>query len=154
LTDEDATLRPAAGQTPTRGTPPSLSAQQYRRSVLRDLSWLLNSQALPADEKVDEFPEVASSVLNYGLPDLASRTIDGLSDYELTRMISRAIQRFEPRIVPQSLSVRVARNKGADRPGTVEVEIEGDVWALPVPERVCFRPEIDLGLGICKVGDR
>jgi type VI secretion system protein ImpF len=142
--------------TAAAGAGRALSPRQYRASVLRDLRWLLNSQAAPAVERIEEFPEVAASVLNYGLPDLASRTVSGLSDVELERMIARAIERFEPRIIRQSLSVRVSRAAAgtADQPGIIEVTIEGEIWALPAPEAIFIRTEIDLGIGSCNVVDR
>jgi type VI secretion system protein ImpF len=164
LVDDDATLRravtpsaPPSGanvREPLRPQDKSLSAWQYRQSVLRDLQWLLNSQALPAVEQIEDFPEVAASVLNYGLPDLSSRMLSGISDRELEQMITRAIERFEPRILPHTLRVRVVGSNTDGRPGAIEVEIQAEVWALPMPESVHLRTEIDFGLGACVVKGR
>lgn len=154
LVDDEATLRPSASRDRGRAYDKVLSPWQYRQSVLRDLRWLLNTQALPAAEGVEAFPEVAASVLNYGLPDLSSRMLGGISDAELERVIARAIERFEPRILPNTLRVRVVRARPDGRPGAIEVEVRAEVWALPVPEAVHLRTEIDVGLGACVVGDR
>ena len=48
-----------------------LSINRLKRSVLRDLAWLLNSGNLEMTEDLEPFPEVSNSVLNYGVLDLA-----------------------------------------------------------------------------------
>ena len=47
-----------------------------RREVSRDLDALLNSVALESTVDMDNAPNVRRSILNYGLPGIAIRTID------------------------------------------------------------------------------
>ena len=47
-----------------------------RREVSRDLDALLNTVALDATVDMDDTPHVRKSILNFGLPDIAIRTID------------------------------------------------------------------------------
>jgi len=55
-----------------------LSPARLRECVRRDLTWLLNTTHLAALEDLDAHPEVARSVLNYGMPDLAGRTVSSV----------------------------------------------------------------------------
>lgn len=149
LTDQGATLRPGssgAGEL-------VLSPREYRDSVLRDLQWLLNSLCQPEAVDIDGFPNVASSVLNYGIPDLSRLVLGGATRTQLERWVTRAIERFEPRILPGTLSVRVASEDAESRPGSLQLEIQGEVWTLPEPEPVYLRTEIDLGTGGCRLMD-
>jgi type VI secretion system protein ImpF len=50
-----------------------LSIRQLRECVLRDLSWLLNTTQLEANEDLDAYPEVRRSTVNYGVPSLAGK---------------------------------------------------------------------------------
>ena len=50
-----------------------LSIQKLRESVLRDVAWLLNTTNLAESDLAERYPDVAKSVVNYGLPDLATK---------------------------------------------------------------------------------
>ena len=128
----------------------TVTLDEYRAAVLRDLRWLLNSACHLPWEDIREFPHVARSVLNYGTRDLAGVTTDNLDGLDLERQYREAIINFEPRIVPDSLQVRLVH---ADRSevGRVGFEIKGHLWALPHPERIYFRTEIDLETGVCEI---
>ncbi|MGD0770035.1 MAG: type VI secretion system baseplate subunit TssE [Tepidisphaeraceae bacterium] len=151
LTDETATLRSRAADSAGRSGGFALSPREYREKVVRDLRWLLNSHSLSDCEQIDDFPQVACSVLNYGLPDLTSMFAEGATAARVESMIRRAIERFEPRILRKSLKVKVVEVLGADSLGTFQIEIEAEVWAVPVAERLYLRTEIDLGIGRVEV---
>ena len=51
-----------------------LSPSRLRECVRRDLVWLMNTTHLRSTQDLDDYPLVARSVLNFGLPDLAGRT--------------------------------------------------------------------------------
>jgi type VI secretion system protein ImpF len=51
-----------------------LSLQRLREGVRRDLTWLLNTPNLATVQDLENYPEVAGSTLNFGIPDLAGRT--------------------------------------------------------------------------------
>ena len=51
-----------------------LSPYRLRESVRRDLSWLFNTTNLASSLDLERFPQVESSTLNFGLPDLTGRT--------------------------------------------------------------------------------
>ncbi len=124
-----------------------LSVRRLRDCVLRDLSWLLNSASLPAEEKYAEYPLVCHSVLNYGIRDLTGQTSAGIDVPALERMLRQAIWDFEPRILRNSVRVRAVEGNTELDHNTVVFEIEGDLWAQPVPLQLYLRTEIDLEAG-------
>lgn len=128
----------------------TVTLDEYRVAVLRDLRWLLNSSCHLPGEDICEFPHVARSVLNYGTRDLAGVTSDNLDAMELERQFREAIVAFEPRIVADTLQVRMVQSDRTEI-GRVGFEIKGHLWALPHPERIFFRTDIDLESGICDI---
>src|SRR5258708_32270844 len=47
-----------------------VSLRRLREGVLRDLAWLLNATNMAVLEDLTDYPYVAQSVLNYGMPGL------------------------------------------------------------------------------------
>src|SRR5512140_1602921 len=81
--------------------PPPTRAQSVRllrASVRRDLEWLLNTRRTPEPAEED-FPEVAKSLYNFGLPDLNALHWESSRDRtRLARVVQEAILIFEPRL--------------------------------------------------------
>ena len=65
--------------------------------------------------------------------------------------IRDAIMRFEPRIIPDTLVVRVmnAEERARNTANTVGFEIRGTLWATPLPELFQVKTEINLENGEC-----
>lgn len=130
-----------------------LTLNRLRDCVLRDLSWLLNSVNLGDPTIAAQYPQVAVSVLNYGLPDLAGLTTSIIDADELARMIRQIIWDFEPRILRHSLQVRVGSGVPRGAPNSLTFEIRGEVWAQPVPLELLVKTELDLETGNINVVD-
>lgn len=128
-----------------------LSLRRLRESVLRDLSWLLNSANLPEAGDATEHPLVAHSVLNYGIPDLTGKASAGTDVAALERVLRQAIWDFEPRVLRNSVRVRAVEQDTERDHNTLLFEIEGLLWAQPVPLQVFLRTEIDLEAGAVAV---
>jgi type VI secretion system protein ImpF len=140
LTDEE----PARNQESRKAR--VLSVGRLRESVLRDIAWLLNSGNLPEDDLEANYPHVARSVVNYGLPDLAGLTASGIDVAELEQIVKQALWDFEPRIIRDTLRVR-AHAEGDMSHNALIFEIEGDLWAQPIPLEMLLKTEIDLETG-------
>lgn len=123
------------------------SLRQVREAVLRDLSWLLNTPARGADMLGEGSEHVATSVLNYGVPDLCGVTSSGLSLPELERALTRAIRAFEPRIVASTLRVKAIVDESQMGQNALVFEITGDLWADPIPDPLYLRTSVDLETG-------
>jgi len=90
---------------------------------------------------------VARSVLNYGVPEFAGKALSGVDVYQVEQRVRRAIIAFEPRILEESLQVRlVVREDGMDRNALV-FDIEGRLWAHPMPLHLLLKTEVDLETG-------
>jgi type VI secretion system protein ImpF len=131
----------------------ALSMQKLRESVQRDLGWLLNAVNLASTTDLGNFPQTASSVLNYGFPDLAGRAASGLDVPALERLLQQTIWNFEPRFLRNSLKVRLVRDENRMDHNALSFEIQGELWAQPLPLRVFLKTEIDLDIGEVKVSD-
>jgi type VI secretion system protein ImpF len=131
-----------------------LSVRRLRDGVLRDLGWLLNTARLDITEDLSDHPEVARSVLNYGLPDLTGMTTSGIDSSELEREVRQAIADFEPRMMRNSVRVRVVLDPDHMNRNTLRFEIEADLWAKPLPEQLYLKTEVDLETGSFTIEDR
>src|SRR5262245_39357847 len=140
LTDDE----PAKNQEPRKNR--VLSLNRLREGVLRDIAWLLNSAKLPEDDLEENYPHVARSVVNYGLPDLAGLTASGIDVAELEQIVKQALWDFEPRIIRETLKV-TARADGEMSHNALVFEIEGELWAQPIPLEMLLKTEIDLETG-------
>ena len=124
-----------------------LSMRRLRESVLRDLSWLMNADNLAQTQDLSEFPYAAASTVNYGLRDLAGVSVSGSLIAEFEREVRQAILDFEPRILPGSLRVRAISDTDRMDRHALSFEIEGEMWADPVPMRVLLKTDVDVESG-------
>lgn len=131
-----------------------LSIRELRAIVLRDLAWLFSCTNLAASEDLEAFPEVERSVLNYGLPDLSGQTVDSLKTGMLERMLDQAIRNFEPRILPKTLKVRLLPADPERGGNSLAFEIDGDLWAQPLPQHLYLETKLDLELGQAEISER
>ena len=128
-----------------------LSMRRLRQCVLRDLEWLLNTGNLEATEDLDDYPLVAGSVLNYGMPELAGCFASNLDLVEMERAVRQAILDFEPRILRNTVKVRAILSEDQLNNNALAFEIEGELWAQPIPEKLFLKTEIDLETGAVSV---
>ena len=134
-----------------------MSLERLKQSVLRDLSWLLNTEYLEAAYSLDGFPEVRSSVLNYGIPSIVGLTITDLTDTMrggLAKTLRDAIVRFEPRLDPDSIVVRTHADKEQMDGRTLTFEIEAELIAEPAPLRLLLTSIVDLENGQATLAER
>lgn len=109
--------------------------RELRNSVRRDLEQLLNSR-FRVVEPPEEFTEIEHSLLNYGMPDLATvNIIDNDKRKEFTQRLENILRRFEPRF--KTVKVEYLDNKdNTDR--TLRFRIDAVLYADPAPEVVIF----------------
>ncbi|WP_322401727.1 type VI secretion system baseplate subunit TssE [Massilia luteola] len=121
-----------------------LSVRSLREGVLRDLAWLLNTTNLLSVSDVPRLPHLASTVLNYGMPDMSGASLANMNAADLERAIRQAIWDFEPRLIRSSVSVKVMPQQ--ESISKIMFEIQADMWAQPYPERLFLKTELDLDL--------
>lgn len=132
-----------------------MSMRALRQSVQRDLAWLLNANGLGSVQDLSAYPCVATSVLNFGFPDLAGKTAWSLNGGQLEKLMRDVIWAFEPRILRDTVCVSVVQvEETTGRHNTMSFIVEGDLWAQPYPERLYFRTDLDLEAGEIRVIDQ
>lgn len=130
-----------------------MTKQQIRQAVLRDLSWLLNA-VQPLGSMVERYPQIVSSVLNFGLPPMAGQLASRIDVSVLERHLRDTIIRFEPRILAETLEVRAIEFESVMAAhNIIEFEIRGFLWAQPVPIELLLRTQLDLEAGQVEVRD-
>jgi len=129
-----------------------------REAVRRDIEALFNIERLEArfllsereqarhDDPADllaDYPEIRSSVLNYGVPSFAGHTSGDFDKDALARELKSILQVFEPRLRRDSVKVQVRVGKTTG----LRVDIDGVLMVAPVPERLRLSTTIDLDSG-------
>jgi type VI secretion system protein ImpF len=130
-----------------------LSPLRLRDSVRRDLSWLFNATQLATVEQLDAFPHVQRSTVNFGIPDLAGRSLSSVDPVVVERLLRRAIWDFEPRLLRSSVKVRLVEGAEQDHHNALYFTIEADLWAQPVPLRLFLKTELDLEDGSVRISE-
>ena len=73
---------------------------------------------------------------------------------ELEAGIRRAVQFYEPRILPSTLEVHAIFSEGdLNHHNVVSIEIRGSLWAHPIPLEMLLRTDVDLETGEVRVHD-
>ena len=126
-----------------------VSLQRYRAGVLRDLEWLFNAIGHYPDEQVGdgtfaEYEEAFRSVINFGIRQLYGRLAPDVEEIE--KQLSDALIVFEPRINRRTLrvDVRIERN-------ILSIELTGELWVNPLPEKLFIKTELDLESSQCSI---
>jgi type VI secretion system protein ImpF len=130
-----------------------VSMRRYKRAVLRDLDMLFNSKRHPRQDNIYEFNQAARSVLNYGIPDLCGIIMSNIDPGEFEAEVKQSIQYFEPRISHDLLSVHIISQMESEYIRTLSFEIEGELWAQPLPDHLFVKTEVDLETGHHKLKD-
>lgn len=131
-----------------------ISRAQLRASVLRDLTWLFNTTNLASAADLTPYAAVAESTVNYGLAPLSGKVVSSLDLSELERILREAILRFEPRIIPHSLSVRGLPPKDpAGHHNVLSVEIMGELWAQPYSLELLLKTDVDFENGEIRISE-
>ncbi len=131
-----------------RPTSVTFDLQQMIDVVRRDLEDLLNTRRT-ARPSVEAFEETRTSVVAYGMPDLASVSTATESDRrEVGRIIEEVIQRCEPRLREVHAHLAEDASGGAGR--AVRFHIQARLAVDPSPE-IGFETVLELTSGSASV---
>lgn len=122
-----------------------------RATVRRELAWLLNTVHLGAVNDLSRYPEVKTSVLNYGVPDLAGKSMSGKAIRQRAIELREALEYFEPRLNKHTLDVEPYTT--AERQNAVTYVIQGDISAAVKAMPVRFFTDIEADTGAVTVRD-
>ncbi|MFP6562325.1 type VI secretion system baseplate subunit TssE [Paraburkholderia sp. B3] len=123
----------------------AVTRSQMRDIVQRDLAYLLNTTNI--EEQIDRarYPEAAASTVNFGVPALAGKFMATRQWADIESIIKQAITDFEPRLVPDSLSVSpLADKKGEVQYNALAFEVRGLISMDPYPLEFMVQSSLDL----------
>ena len=135
----------APSQTQEASSEYTVTAVQMRDIIQRDLGFLLNTTN--AEDLIDRvrFPEAASSTVNYGVPPLAGSYLSERKWGDIERIIRRAIGDYEPRLLPETVTVRPLMKEGASEEYNVLLfEIRAMIGLKPYPLELTVQSSVDL----------
>jgi type VI secretion system protein ImpF len=116
------------------------SIDKYRDALRRDLEWMLNTRK-PVMPILEEFPEVAKSVFNYGFPDLQNFDRSQGNDKDaVSASLEKCIRTFEPRI--HQPRVYLTRSDTLAR--SLRFHIEGQIRYEDTKEDIKFDTVLEL----------
>lgn len=125
-----------------------MSMRQYRAAVLRDIRDILNARARPAGDAIYDYPHAAQSVLNIGMRDPSGTTASMAGADAIVGRVREVLTRYEPRLLPGSMSVRIATSAGGTNRSLL-IEIDAQLWAQPAMDHMFIKTEVDLETGFC-----
>ena len=125
----------------------SLDLREYRDAVFRDLDALLNTVTPMAPDDVAGLEAVKGSVLNYGMPALSGGAAMSIDPRALERRLREVIQRYEPRIVAETVKIQVEISPGVMTHRALTFRLDGLLWAQPMPEQIYVKTQLDLETG-------
>jgi type VI secretion system protein ImpF len=129
----------------------AISMRRLRDYVCRDLGALLNCASLDAAVDLAPYPEVRTSVLNFGMPSLAGRAARSVDPHQIAATIEAAIRRFEPRL--SALRVTPEMGEEGSETHVLAFRIEAQLWGQPAPQQLVLRTRIDVDSGSVDVAD-
>lgn len=131
-----------------------MSEASFLETMRRDLSWLLNTVRLEDTLPLDDTDHVASSVLNYGIPDFSTRTRSSVNVVAAAAGMAHAIRTYEPRIESKSLAVKGTKVNSEDAHQSLVFQITCNVGHTVDALAAGFTTQIDVETGDAKMEER
>jgi len=124
----------------------AVTPAQMRGIVQRDLAYLLNTTN--AEDLIDRtrHADAASSTINFGVPPLAGSYLSERRWADIERIIRRAIQDYEPRLIPETVTVVPLMKEGgaAGEYNMLLFEIRALIHLQPYPLAFTVQSAVDL----------
>jgi type VI secretion system protein ImpF len=127
-----------------------ISENELRKLVNFDLLALLNTTNLASAQDLSDAPEVRRSILNFGFPDLASRSIDERAMSDISRQIEAALAAYEPRLARNSIKARRDESVGSEDMH-IRFLVSAELRLQPLDVPVEFTAEVELDSGKVRI---
>ncbi|WP_148243492.1 type VI secretion system baseplate subunit TssE [Enterobacter asburiae] len=122
-----------------------VDAKTIRQLVQKDIADLINHTNIEDTINEQRYKAVTESVLNYGIPALIGSPENRNNWQVIERAIRKAIIRFEPRIIPETLLVRsLQEREHMARHAVIAFEIRGLIDWQPHPVDLCMNGRYDV----------
>lgn len=124
--------------------------RELRQVIQRDIALLLNDVYFEAAIPLDDYPEVRTSVLNQGLPELVGRALDRVAMTARAAEIVEALRAFEQRLRPETIKV-VFDTSRIEAENKLHFSIAGEIRNALEESWVQFQSTVDLDDGRVEV---
>lgn len=134
---------PEVQETPLRTE--GISIFELRKSVRRDIEALLNAR-IQWHTWPEQYEELSTSCLSYGLPDFSSMSVSSHEGRNLLcEIVKKTILKFEPRFI----EVEVFTEEEQPLNRVLNLRINALLYADPEPEFISFNSEVEpINLGM------
>ncbi|BAN22092.1 putative uncharacterized protein [Caballeronia insecticola] len=123
----------------------AVSRKQMRDIIQRDLIYLLNTTNIEDQIDRKRYPEAAKSTINFGVPPLAGEFLAARQWTDVEQTIRAVIERFEPRLMKDSLVIRVLESGAAiAHHNVLSFEVRGEIHMDPYPLEFMVQSSLDL----------
>jgi len=127
--------------------PHAISVAALRRSVLANVSMILNSSSHPQSSAWRDDPEVTDSVIGMGLGDFCGVSHGRERREKLRRDILHQLSVFEPRLDSRVTVVNFFTGSEESSSGILDLEIRSLISVVPLKEEFAFRARLNLETG-------
>lgn len=119
----------------------SVSLEQYKESIARDLEGLLNARAAFTEEGLVSFPECKQSLMTYGMTDFSSMSLANAYDRAaICRSLEQAVARHESRLRNVSVKLEVGSQFGGGLHFTIHAVLDLEPAREPVSFDAMLQP--------------
>ena len=144
----DAGERVIAGR---RTSPRSAVGEVALRSELgEDLASLLNTIELAASEDLHGFEKVASSILNFGVPDLTAIVASPEAARRVVNLLKQRLELYESRLVPGTVVIS-SEPLDETASGQLRFHINAEMYSTPTDIPVEFVADVEVESGKIRV---
>jgi len=127
-----------------------INESTLRRELAEDLNALLNTIRLSSAEDLSSCPHAARSILNYGLTDVTSHSVEENAVEDIMGELRRVLSQYEPRL--KGSSITIERDASIDSSlMNIRFIIQAEMYATPVDVPVEFIAELELESGKFRV---
>ncbi len=127
-----------------------MSVRDLKRSVARDLEWLLNTR-IWTPWNLESLEETRQSILNYGVPEFSRFSWTNADDARaIAGMVEEAIRTFEPRLLRRTVKTSLLPSTGISD-FSLRIRIDAVLQVDPISEPVTFDTGLDFEGGGLRV---
>lgn len=124
----------------------SVTEPTLRREVARDLDALMNTIALESTQDLRSHEYARRSIINFGFPDIAHRSIDEISLNDVSDEIATVLLNYEPRLIRDT--IHVARDTTIDAADLkVRFIVRADLACDPMNVPIEFVADVEVDSG-------
>jgi type VI secretion system lysozyme-like protein len=128
-----------------------MDVAEFRKTVLSDLEFLLNTVCAPLPEGAEELKQVPRSMASYGIPDLSAFSVNNIDHWSrIEERLLRTIEHHEPRLT----SVHIKKKSVDELSRSVGLLVSAKLVVPPLDEPILIDAVLDLETLSCVIKEQ